>query len=175
MWRACGVCLDLDMPLLSLFPSPFTRPPPPLLQMGRTSNLLLGGALALFLGSASGQDSCVQVSNALFEPVCPCDAGSEFTFQIEGETTVAANKVRDDVFFRRALPIACGVCGLKMGRGAGAVQVIAGYASPQSCCGSRCDEWRSFTVFFRSGSLCHINIFHMDRKIYSNCTNQRLT
>lgn len=61
--------------------------------MGRTSSFLLGGALALFLGSASGQDSCVQVSNASFVASCPCDAGSELTFQIVGETAVAANKV----------------------------------------------------------------------------------
>ncbi|CAN0192595.1 unnamed protein product [Ectocarpus sp. 6 AP-2014] len=61
--------------------------------MGRRSNLLLGGALALFLGTASGQDSCVQVSNVSFAPSCPCGAGSELTFQIEGETSVEANKV----------------------------------------------------------------------------------
>ena len=55
--------------------------------------MLVGGALTLFLGSASGQDSCVQVSNASFVSSCPCDAGSNFTFQIAGETTVAANTV----------------------------------------------------------------------------------
>ncbi|CAN0405319.1 unnamed protein product, partial [Ectocarpus sp. 8 AP-2014] len=38
-------------------------------------------------------DSCVQVSNVSFAPSCPCGAGSELTFQIEGETSVEANKV----------------------------------------------------------------------------------
>eukprot|EP00752_Nemacystus_decipiens_P002185 g2080.t1 len=62
--------------------------------MGRaTSGLLLGGALALLLGSASGQDSCVQVSNVSFVTACPCDTGSELNFQMVGETTVAGNKV----------------------------------------------------------------------------------
>lgn len=65
--------------------------------MGRTSSFLLGGALALFLGSVSGQDSCVQVSNASFVASCPCDTGSEFTFQIVGETAVEGNKVSEGV------------------------------------------------------------------------------
>ena len=61
--------------------------------MGRPSSPLVCGALALFLASASALESCVQVSDASFSSSCPCDAGSEFTFQIEGQTTVTANTV----------------------------------------------------------------------------------
>lgn len=69
----------------------------PSVNMG-PSSFLFGGALTLFLGSAFGittptMESCVQVSDAYFTAYCPCDAGSDFSFKMEGQTSVTTNKV----------------------------------------------------------------------------------
>lgn len=56
----------------------------------------------LVLGGTSAQDapdSCVQVFDPSFVLSCPCDAGSEFIFWMEGKTTVTANVVRRHVDF----------------------------------------------------------------------------
>lgn len=58
------------------------------------SSLFATGALALFLGSVTGQESCVQVANSMSATICPCDTGSLYSFTMEGKTTVTANKVR---------------------------------------------------------------------------------
>ncbi|CAM9786703.1 unnamed protein product [Ectocarpus fasciculatus] len=62
--------------------------------MGRSS-LLATGALSLFLGSSVyGQESsCVQVADPTWAANCPCDAGSQYSFTMEGQTTVTANTV----------------------------------------------------------------------------------
>ncbi|CAM9611714.1 unnamed protein product [Ectocarpus sp. 8 AP-2014] len=61
--------------------------------MGRSS-LFATGALSLFLGgSVSGQESCVQVAYPTWETNCPCEAGSQYSFTMEGQTTVTANTV----------------------------------------------------------------------------------
>lgn len=61
--------------------------------MGRSSLLVLGGAFTLFLGAALGQESCVKLSDVSYTAACPCDAGSDFSFMMEGATTVAENTV----------------------------------------------------------------------------------
>lgn len=66
---------------------------PRLSNMGRFNLLVFGSALALFLGAAFAQESCVQVSDVSFTAACPCDAGSDFSFKMEGTTTVAENTV----------------------------------------------------------------------------------
>ncbi|CAB1100563.1 unnamed protein product [Ectocarpus sp. CCAP 1310/34] len=61
--------------------------------MGRSS-LFATGALSLFLGgSVSGQESCVQVAYPTWGTNCPCEAGSQYSFTMEGQTTVTANTV----------------------------------------------------------------------------------
>lgn len=62
--------------------------------IGRPCSLLFGGALALFMGSASGQDSCVQVTSATYVPSSSKDVASDYMFQMEGRTEVTANTVR---------------------------------------------------------------------------------
>lgn len=62
--------------------------------MGRSSSLLFGGMLALFVASVSGQDSCVQVTSATYIPSVSDTSASEYIFQMEGRTTVTANTVR---------------------------------------------------------------------------------
>eukprot|EP00903_Cladosiphon_okamuranus_P021746 g19994.t2 len=57
------------------------------------SSLLLGGILALFAGSVSGQQSCVQVSSAKYVHSTSKDLGNDFMFEMEGRTAVAANTV----------------------------------------------------------------------------------
>lgn len=77
-----------------------------------TKPMLLATAL-LFLGGTSAQsvlDSCVQVSDPSFDALCPCDAGSDFTFSIEGKTSVTANVVRQVVELYRVGSI-CGIFG----------------------------------------------------------------
>ncbi|CAM9675201.1 unnamed protein product, partial [Ectocarpus fasciculatus] len=56
---------------------------------------LATGALSLFLGSSVyGQESsCVQVADPTWAANCPCDAGSQYSFTMEGQTTVTANTV----------------------------------------------------------------------------------
>jgi len=79
---------------VSSLPNSIFRPQPCHLCSSRTMKrpssglALLGGAVALLMGGASGQSSCVQVSNVAFDP-----AVSKLTFQMEGETTVVANTV----------------------------------------------------------------------------------
>lgn len=65
--------------------------------MGRSSSLFVSGMLALFMGgvSVSGQESCVQVTSATYVPAPSKDVGSDYMFQIEGRTTVAANTVSE--------------------------------------------------------------------------------
>jgi len=75
--------------------------------MGRPSGLIRfrgpgGGAAAavvrlaalLFLGRTHAQRSCVQVLHPNFVSSCPCDAGGDFTFSMEGKTAVTASEVR---------------------------------------------------------------------------------
>ncbi|CAM9889925.1 unnamed protein product, partial [Scytosiphon promiscuus] len=59
----------------------------------RVAAALLTSAILLFSEGASAQSSCVRVTNASWVPACPCDAGSELVFIMEGETTVEANTV----------------------------------------------------------------------------------
>ncbi|CAM9206965.1 unnamed protein product, partial [Ectocarpus sp. 8 AP-2014] len=60
--------------------------------MGRSS-LFAAGALSLFLGSVTGQDSCVQVAYPTWAATCPCDSDGQYSFTMEGKTTVTANTV----------------------------------------------------------------------------------
>ncbi|CAN0246410.1 unnamed protein product, partial [Pylaiella littoralis] len=52
-----------------------------------------GGAFSLFLGAAFAQESCVKVSDVSYTATCPCDAGSDFSFNMLGATTIALNTV----------------------------------------------------------------------------------
>eukprot|EP00903_Cladosiphon_okamuranus_P005863 g5800.t1 len=64
--------------------------------MGRSSSssLLFGGMLAAFVaGSASAQQSCVQVTSAKYVHSTSEDVGNDYLFEMEGRTTVAANTV----------------------------------------------------------------------------------
>ncbi|CBJ26488.1 similar to collagen [Ectocarpus siliculosus] len=57
-------------------------------------SLLATGALSLFLGrGVYGQESCVQVADPTWAANCPCEAGSQYSFTMEGQTTVTANTV----------------------------------------------------------------------------------
>ncbi|CAB1103156.1 unnamed protein product [Ectocarpus sp. CCAP 1310/34] len=55
-------------------------------------SLFATGALSLFLGSSVyGQESCVQVADPTWAANCPCEAGSQYSFTMEGQTTLSAN------------------------------------------------------------------------------------
>ncbi|CAM9666168.1 unnamed protein product [Ectocarpus sp. 4 AP-2014] len=59
--------------------------------MGRSS-LFATSALSLLLGgNVSGEESCVQVAYPTWGTNCPCEAGSQYSFTMEGQTTVTAN------------------------------------------------------------------------------------
>ncbi|CAM9476653.1 unnamed protein product [Ectocarpus sp. 12 AP-2014] len=56
-------------------------------------SLFATGALSLFGISVYGQESCVQVADPTWAANCPCEAGSQYSFTMEGQTSLTANTV----------------------------------------------------------------------------------